>query len=179
MYPVRKASPDQPLKLMQPAFYHYWMSIHLCSSILVRVLTSRVSVKHALSIQASSLWSLPVRGMEDEVSSIVRFCARNASSIHSLRRSQYCGVPAWSKTAWSSISGAIDHVHVAADRASARAGGGITSGTLNKHLDELSLATPAGFCTTVGYAGWSLEADTVFFSVSTVLAAIKSKPLGS
>lgn len=51
---------------------------------------------------------------------------------------------------------ALNHVEVAGDRTVARIGGGITGGALIKRLETLGLATPTGFCTGVGYAGWAL-----------------------
>jgi len=49
----------------------------------------------------------------------------------------------------------VNHVVVAADRASARVGGGILAGHLANELEREGLLTPTGQVASVGYVGWS------------------------
>ena len=51
----------------------------------------------------------------------------------------------------------INYVKISEDKTSARIGGGIMGGQLLEHIEKLGYTTPTGFCTGVGYAGWSLN----------------------
>lgn len=95
---------------------------------------------------------------EAEVSSVVTHCAGHSPRIPLAIRSG--GHDMWGRSLVEDgvviDLRALDQVEVAEDKSSARIGGGITGGALIKHLETVSLSTPTGFCTGVGYAGWAL-----------------------
>lgn len=114
---------------------------------------------------------------EDEVLRVVEFCT-TAGIMLAIRSG---GHDFFGR---SVISGgilidmrAMDSIQIAPDRASARVGGGVIAGALQRTLDSHHLFTPTGQAKTVGYVSWAcgggygFYVGTYGFGVDQILGA--------